>query len=48
MGRVYSKPFVVDIDPRWEIPESDLIKQYETANIVIDMIEESQDKLTVK
>ena len=28
------------------LPESDLIKQYETANIVIDMIEESQDKLT--
>ena len=45
-GKTYSKPFVVDIDPRWEIPESDLIKQFETANIVIDMIEESQDKLT--
>ena len=45
-GKVYSKPFVVAIDPRWDIPESDLIKQYETANIVIDMIEESQDKLT--
>ena len=45
-GKVYSKPFIVAIDPRWDIPESDLIKQYETANIVIDMIEESQEKLT--
>ena len=41
----YSSPFTVKIDPRWDIPQSELIKQFEVANEVIDMIEESQDKL---
>ena len=44
-GKSYSQPFNVAIDPRWDIPESELIKQFETANIIIDMIEESQNKL---
>ena len=35
----------VKIDPRWNIPKSDLEKQFNTANEVISMIEESQEKL---
>ena len=41
----YSTPFTVKIDPRWNIPQSELVKQFEVANEVIDMIEESQNKL---
>ena len=36
----------VKIDPRWNIPKSDLEKQFNTANEVISMIEESQEKLS--
>ena len=35
----------VEIDPRWDIPMIDLENQFNTANKVIKMINESQDKL---
>ncbi len=41
----YSKNLSVKIDPRWNIPKEELINQFETANIVKEMIEKSQMKL---
>ena len=35
----------VEIDPRWDIPMEDLENQFNTANEVIEMINESQEKL---
>jgi len=46
MDQKYSTTLSVKIDPRWDIPEGDLVKQFNTANEVIDMINESQEKLS--
>jgi photosystem II stability/assembly factor-like uncharacterized protein len=42
---LYTKPFIVKVDPRWNVPQNELVKQFEIANEVINMIEESQEKL---
>ena len=44
-NELYTRPFIIKIDPRWNIPQNELVKQFEIANEVINMIEESQEKL---
>ena len=44
-GIKYNQDFKVSIDPRWKIAREELVKQFNSAMIVKDMIEESQEKL---
>ena len=44
--KVLSVPLKVVIDPRWDISNSDLQNQFDKANQVIDLINESQLKLS--
>ena len=46
MEEKFTAPFIIKIDPRWNIPLNDLEKQFNTANQVIGMINESQERLT--
>ena len=43
--QVFTQILEVSVDPRWEISYDELTKQFNTANTVKDMIEESQKKL---
>tara|TARA_B100000900_G_scaffold217588_1_gene184319 strand:+ start:170 stop:1927 length:1758 start_codon:yes stop_codon:yes gene_type:complete len=42
---VFTQILEISVDPRWEISYDELAKQFNTANTVKDMIEESQKKL---
>ena len=42
---VFTQKLEISVDPRWEISYDELAKQFNTANTVKDMIEESQKKL---
>ena len=42
---VFTQRLEISVDPRWEISYDELAKQFNTANTVKDMIEESQKKL---
>ena len=44
-GVKYNQDFKVSIDPRWNIAREELVKQFNSAMIVKDMIEKSQEKL---
>ena len=42
---VFTQKLEISVDPRWEISYDELAKQFNTANTVKDMIEESQKNL---
>ena len=44
-GVKYNQDFKVSVDPRWNIAREELVKQFNSAMIVKDMIEKSQEKL---
>ena len=43
--KVLSVPLTVSVDPRWDVSKADLQNQFDIANQVIKLINESQKKL---